>query len=61
MMSFTQKYPQGISKQVVVHCCLLPVIEFPQSSFRIEDFIPKSMKIKEIVKKVYDFKYGQKP
>jgi hypothetical protein len=34
----------------------LPEIEFPQSSFRIEDFIPKSMKSGEIVRKVYNFK-----
>jgi hypothetical protein len=36
-------------------CELLPVIECPDLPLRIEDFNPKSMKIKEIVGKLYNF------
>jgi hypothetical protein len=36
-------------------CRLLPVIEFSQSSFRIEDFIPKSMEIEGNCKESLQF------
>jgi hypothetical protein len=36
-------------------------LQFPQSSFRVEDFNPKSIKSGEIVGKVYNFKNGEIP
>jgi hypothetical protein len=40
---------------------LLPVIQFSESAHRIEDFNPKSMKIREIVGKDYNFKKRKFP
>jgi hypothetical protein len=39
--------------------CFLPVIEFSKSNHPIEDFNPKSIKIGEIIGKVYKFKNGK--
>jgi len=41
------------------HTHFLPVIQFSESTHRIEDFNPKSIKRREIVGKVYNFQVGR--